>query len=58
MYESMTISEGKAINHLNSVMAKFNVGSPEYEIARRSIGWFCNNIRIREKKYVKRKQLD
>ena len=41
----ITLQERKSLDHLLSVMAKFSVGSKEYNLARKSFSFICERIR-------------
>lgn len=49
MYVYINDSERKALQHLQSCMAKWEFGSKEYDLARRAYGFIANKIVIRRR---------
>ena len=45
----ITFQERRSLDHLLSVMAKFSVGSKEYNLARRAFAFLLNQKRVKVK---------
>ena len=48
-YVRLPRSDEQALRHFQVCLDKYETGTPEYELARKTFAWLCNKVRFKNR---------